>query len=324
MGLILKKFNNCFKEMRVRKESHLRVDKLKKIVTALLLVILVISAFAALAAPHAKAQTTQATILSYSWYTSQVTTQTLATYYGDLVVVGEVENTGTTPLSTVSIHGDAYNSSGLVYLGYADLIGVPELLPGQKAPFYMDFYPEESPCDTQAWVSSVTSVTLQLGAVVSTNQTQYSGLTIPTDSLSSYTSSGAYTVTGSIENDGDQTVGHVWVLVTYYNSSGTVIGMNCTNYLDPSGSLSPGNAVAFTAIPSDNTAQMSSQIANYALLVESDPTRAAPTPRRLEAKHTNTYPFIFHIASNIDSNKLTMDLRRSHRSQRLLLLSSSP
>lgn len=41
---------------------------MKKTVASVILVILVISAFAALSAPHAKAQTTEAVILSYKWY----------------------------------------------------------------------------------------------------------------------------------------------------------------------------------------------------------------------------------------------------------------
>ena len=209
--------------------------------------------FAALSTPHVKAQTTQVAILSYSWYTAPSTTE-IAQYAGDLIVVGEVENTGTTALSTVSVAGVAYNSTNdIVGSGQAELIGVPELLPGQKAPFYMDFLPQDSPTLDQSWVPSVTNVTLLTGAEVTTNQTIYQGLT--TSNLNNFVNSGTYTVTGTIDNSGDQTVGQVWALVTFYNSTGTVVSMNCTAYLDPSDtgySLSPGNAVTFSATTVDD------------------------------------------------------------------------
>ena len=63
------------------------------------------------------------------------------------------------------------------------------------------------------------------------NQTMYSGLTIPTASTSAIDSSGTYTVTGTVENTGDQTTGYVWVVATFYNASGTVVGLNYTDYL---------------------------------------------------------------------------------------------
>lgn len=256
---------------------------MKKIVTALVLVILVIGSFAALSAPRVKAQTTSAKVLSYSWYISPSNTQ-LAQYIGDIIAVGEVENTGTTALGTVSVAGLAYNSTdNAICSAYAALIGVPELLPGQKAPFYMDFFPQPGVSDITDpnWANSVTNVTVQLGAQVATNQTLYAGLTIPAGSVNNYINSGAYTVTGTVENSGDQTVGNVWVLVTYYNSAGTVVAMNCTDFLGTSGSLTPGNGETFTAVPTDNTAKLSSQITNYSMLVEYDPytgSSVTPTP----------------------------------------------
>jgi len=256
---------------------------LKRIVIALVLVILVIGSFAALSAPRVKAQTTSAKVLSYSWYISPSNTQ-LAQYVGDIIAVGEVENTGTTALGTVSVAGLAYNSTdNAICSAYAALIGVPELLPGQKAPFYMDFFPQPGVSDITDpnWANSVTNVTVQLGAQVATNQTLYTGLTIPAGSVNHYINSGAYTVTGTVENSGDQTVGNVWVLVTYYNSAGTVVAMNCTDFLGTAGSLTPGNGETFTAVPTDNTAKLSSQITNYSMLVEYDPytvSSATPTP----------------------------------------------
>lgn len=255
---------------------------MKKIVTVIILTILVLGSFAVLSAPHVKAQTSgQAEILSYSWYLAPSTTE-IAEFVGDVIVVGEVENTGTTPLGTVTVHGGAYNSSGLVCTGETGLIGVPELLPGQKAPFYLDIspYDEQEVLLPSDWSSTVNNVTVALGVALTTNQTEYTGLTAPADEIHGYVNSGTYTVTGTIENTGDQTVGEVWALVTYYNSSGAVVAMNCTEYADPSGStymLAPGNAVTFTATPMDDTTAMTSEIANYSVIVESSPYSAPST-----------------------------------------------
>ncbi|MGO8807682.1 MAG: FxLYD domain-containing protein [Candidatus Bathyarchaeia archaeon] len=263
---------------------------MKKTVASLVLFILVLGAFASLAAPHVKAQTTQATLgENYSWYVAP-SNAPIALSSGDLIVVGEVQNTGTVPLGTISISGVSYNSTSEnstteVCPAFCRLIGVPALLPGQKAPFYMDFSPLENGVELDSnWASSVTNVTLYLGAALNTTQTQYSDLTIPAGSVNHYDNSGTYTVTGQVQNNGTQTIGDVWVLVTYYNSAGTVVAMNCTDFLDPAGSnyaLSPGNSVTFTATPVDNNAQMSSEITSYSLLVESSPytgsTTAQPT-----------------------------------------------
>ena len=155
------------------------------------------------------------------------------------------------------------------------------MLPGQKAPFYLDFNPANSATGDQSWVPSVANVTVSVADAVDTTDTLYSGFTIPSGTVSAHLdSSGTYTVTGNVQNSGNQAVGNFWVVTTFYNASGTVIGLNYTNNL--STSLAPGNSVSFTATPADNTAQLSSEIANYSLLVQSLPatssTTSTPTP----------------------------------------------
>jgi hypothetical protein len=252
---------------------------LKKIVAILVISILVIGAFAAVSAPRVKAQETgKATIVSYSWYISQ--NQVTAAYAGDIVAVGEVQNTGNTTLGTISVYGIAYNSTGTALCTATADVYDQSLLSGQKAPFYMDFDPDFSSVSTEFlasnWASSVTNVTLFVGAQVPTNQTAYAGLT--TSGLNHLDNTGTYTITGTITNTGSQAVGEVWAVTTFYNASGTVVAINYTDYLDPSGSnylLSPGNGVTFTATPADNTAKMSSEITNYSILVESVPYAAS-------------------------------------------------
>jgi hypothetical protein len=42
--------------------------------------------------------------------------------------------------------------------------------------------------------------------------------------------------------------------------------------------MAPGSAVQFTATPSDNTAALSNQIANYSVLIQTVPVTSTPTP----------------------------------------------
>lgn len=264
---------------------------MKKIVTALVLVILVIGAFAALSAPRVKAQTTSAAILSYSWYISQA--QDPAAWVGDVIAVGEVQNTGTTTLGVISIEGAAYNSTGSALCTATASVYAQSLASGQKAPFYMDFNPEYSAISATTlasnWASSVTNVTLYMGAQLSTNQTAYAELT--TSNLNHYVNSGTYTVTGTITNTGSQKVGDVWAVTTFYDASGTVVAINYTDYLDLSGSLTPGNGVTFTATPADNTAALTNKIANFTILVESTApsgSSSTPTPTPIGSSSTPT------------------------------------
>jgi hypothetical protein len=229
--------------------------------------------------PHVKADSSEAQILNYSWYVAPATA-TLAQYIGDLIVVGEVQNVGTNTLTNVVIGAQAYNATG-------DLVGAAEfaayatyLSPGQKAPFYLDFAPDPTTDITtfdQNWASYVTNVTARVINVVDSSQTQYLGLTVPSGSVSVLNTTGTYTLTGTVQNTGNQATGRVWVITTFYNTSGTVVSFNYTNYI--SQSLLPGNSAMFTATPVDNTAQLSSSITAYSFLVQADPAPSAtPTP----------------------------------------------
>ena len=260
---------------------------MKKIITTVLLVVLIVAAFSILSAPHVKAQTSQAKILSYTWYTAPADT-VLAGYIGDLVAVGEIQNVDSNVINYVDITAFAYSSNGTVLnTGEGQAYG-NNLLPSQKAPFYIDFDPTSSVTGDNTYTPLVTNVTVEVTYVGDTNSTPYSGLTIPTGGSTSFLdNTGTYTVTGTIDNTGTQKVTDVFVVTTFYNASGSVLSFNYTNYLsDPLGSssLTPGDTMSFTATPTDNTAQLSSEIANYSLLIQSSPltpstsTPSPPTP----------------------------------------------
>ena len=263
---------------------------MKKIITVVIVVALILAAFNILSAPQVKAQTSEAKVLSYSWYVAPADT-TQAEYIGDLVAVGEVQNVGSNVLGYVLVNGFAYNSSGAIVDTASAPLFVVDMLPGQKAPFYLDFTPENSVTQDQSWVPSVTNVTVAVSYVNDTTQTMYSGLTIPTGSISASDSSGTYTVSGNVENTGDQTTGYVWVVATFYNASGTVVALNYTDYLDSStNTLASGNSVPFTATPMDNTAQLSSEIANYSLLVQSAPPIPTTSPSSTSSPGPSSSP----------------------------------
>ena len=276
--------------MRFQRNRLFEWANLKKPVTAVILVILVLGAFASLSLPHVKAQTTEAVVLSYTWYPAPANT-VLALYEGgfagDLVVVGEIQNTGTTTLGQVDIGGAAYNSSQVRLCSAEDPVLALPLPPGQKAPFYMDFNPVQSITRDDSWVPDVTNVTLKVVIANATNQTQYTGLT--TTNLSGFDNAGVYTVTGYVDNTGSQTPQTVWVATTFYNSAGKVIGLNYTSYLTPS--PSPGNSVAFTATPTDNSATLSNDVKSYSTLVLStSASSATPPPTSSPSATPNTSP----------------------------------
>lgn len=265
----------------------------KKIVV--MITILTLAAFGMFLNPSVKADSSQVKVLSYNWYVAPSHTS-LAVYIGDLVAVGEVQNVGSTVISYVYVKGVAYNSSGGVLNFKEHKVFGNNLLPGQKAPFYIDFTPENSVTEDLSWISSVSNVTVSVSYVSDTSEAQYSGLTIPTESVMSYIdSTGAFTVIGTVQNMGNEAIGDVWVCTTFYDVSGGVVGLNFTNFL--TNSIMPGGSAMFIATPTDNTAQLSSKIANYSLLVQSQPLATSPpspstspSPKASSTQNSSTNP----------------------------------
>lgn len=217
----------------------------------------------------AQAEVSDAKILSYSWYVAD--NNVLAAYSGDLVVVGEIQNVGTTNLGKTYVAGWAYINDTLVATTQHLVLG-NNLKPNQKAPFYLDFTPTSSETGDLTWVPYVTRVVAAVTYVYNTDLDMYQGLTATSDSS---TSGGTFTVTGTVKNEGNENIGDVRVITTFYNSSGTVVSVNYTSVL--SDSLAPGATVSFTAVPTDN--YPSDEIASHAILVQSTiPQETTPTP----------------------------------------------
>ena len=253
---------------------------MKKIIAAIFLGVLILAAFNVLSAPRVSAQTSQVKIVSYYTYETPLDT-VLAENAGDLVAVGEIQNVGSDVIGYVDVAGAAFNSTG----GVLNKNEVPadgyNLLPGQEAPFYIDFLPEASVTGDNTYISNVTKISVNVSYVSDTNSTPYTDLTVPTSTVSASDATGTFTVSGTVQNKGTQTVSNVVVITSFYNASGQIESFNITGYLTSNSggaSLPPGDFSSFTATPTDNTAALSREIANYSFLIQSSPfTTTTPT-----------------------------------------------
>ena len=119
----------------------------------------------------------------------------------------------------------------------------------------------------------MTSVFVDTGYIKTSTDEMYQDFTVTSDNS---TSSGIYSVIGSVKHTGTQTATGVRVITTFYNSSGTVVSANCTEVL--SSSLKSGSSVSFAAVPVDG---YSGEIDSYSILVQSTAniptTTATPT-----------------------------------------------
>ena len=224
-----------------------------------------------------RADSSEAKILSYSWYVAG-SNNVIASYPGDLVVVGEVQNVGTNILSYVDVGVTVFNSTGDLLASSGTTAFVNDLLAGQKAPFYIDLSVDSGSTGDLSWVPLATNITVWVSGAQDTTDSQYQGLSI-TSSSHSLDANGLYTVTGSVTNTGAQTSGPLWVVATFYNSSGTVVSVDYTNVLNQS--LVTGYSLPFTVAVADNNIAVSSQITSFSLLIQSQPlivTSPTPTP----------------------------------------------
>ncbi len=209
-------------------------------------------------------------VLSYSWYTSP--------YYGDLVVVGEVQNKGPNVVDYVFVRCIAYDVNGTAIAEGYNRAFANYLLPQQKAPFYIEINYDVNLTGDFSWVSSVNHIQFLVAIGNTTDVTQYQGLEVK-GSTAYINSTGMYTVTGVLQNTGSNTTGKYWVVGTFYNAAGTVVAVGGSEYLQPY-PLAPSDIASFTFTPFDSTTQMASQIANYSLLIQNTPpdTTATPSP----------------------------------------------
>jgi len=220
--------------------------------------------------PHVFSQTQNIKIVSYSYYTDS---------FGDLHVVGQVQNDGPNVVNPVILTGSIYSPGGVDQADSYTQVWVAYLAPQQEAPFYMPFpQPSNSPDGT--WYSlinagDISNVDVSVVQANATSSYQYPDLKITSSSatiISSGNYSGAYMVNGVIQNTGSQTATNITVVGAFYNSTGTVVGVGYTNYLTPA-TLAPSGTLSFQIAALDlNQSQVPSnlKITNYALLVQTE------------------------------------------------------
>ena len=250
---------------------------MKKILAIVIIAALVLAAFTVISG-NVKAQSSEVIVETYSQYVAP-STSTLALSPGDLIVVGELRNIGPSIVNNVTVQGTALSASGQTLAQTTSQAFTYYMVPGGKAPFYLDFYAQSSSTQDLSWVPSVSRVVITVTQVQNVNQLQYAGMNV--DYNMNYTDdSGLYVVRGTIVNNGSLVVDDPWVVTTFYDASGTVVGLNYTNFLTTT--LSPNGGVLFFATPADNNTEITSKIVNYSFQVDSltltNSTLTSPTP----------------------------------------------
>jgi hypothetical protein len=166
----------------------------------------------------------------------------------------------------VTVQGIAYTADGQAQAGSYTPAFVDHLSPQQKAPFYMDFNIYSSFSGNMSWVPLVSRVDVRVLRANETDSYQYPNLSFVshTSYIDMY---GAYNVVGILQNTGSESTGKVWVVGTFYNASGTVIGTGFSDYLTPE-YLPPNGTAQFTFSPLDLQSGQASQISSYSLLIQ--------------------------------------------------------
>jgi hypothetical protein len=227
-----------------------------------LILILSICSLCLIFIPNAHSQVSETQniqIGSHNWYINSL---------GNLVVVGEVQNIGSDVIDQVILTGTASTVDGSISTSFTGVY-VAQLLPQQKAPFDMGFQPPEG---SNGWYS-VGDISLNVAIANSTSSYQYPDLKITSSSAQVGTTgdyNGAYMVTGTIQNTGKQAATNLTVVGTFFNSTGAVVGVGYTNYLEPR-TLNPSESLDFQIAAFDlNQSDVPTRlkITSYSLLVQ--------------------------------------------------------
>ena len=206
-------------------------------------------------------------VLSYNWYINPASP--------DLVtVVGEVQNVGPNIIDNVGVVATFYASDGTPFAGDSGTSLTNQILPQQKAPFYI-IVPTYDSLTGFSWdPQSIDYLTILVYRAEPTESSQYQGLEISSHE-SSTDAYGTYMVTGVVKNTGTQSTTQATVVATFYNSTGSVVAVG-TSYLTPS-SIAPGSTASFTIYPLDYLA-VAGRVSSYSLLIQTQNTTPSATP----------------------------------------------
>jgi hypothetical protein len=269
---------------------------LRKLVISLLLVALMIASVGAISIQSSRGLPENVKVVNYSWYTYPV--QDVGS--GDLIVVGEVQNIGTTIIDHITLEGTAFTQDGPQGLTFTAL-RVSYLKPGEKAPFYLDFYSENSYSGNMLWETKVDHVEFRVAYAGDTTTEQFPGLVV-SESTATKIPGGPYMISGTVKNIGDQTSPNfIYTVATFYNSSGTVVAVNMTGAPVSIKALAPGESFKFESTPIAYNL-IGSEIANYSVVVQSENRDIPSTSPSSPSPTSSTSQTPINSATNSPSN----------------------
>lgn len=180
---------------------------MKKTLTCLLILLTVTATLTLTLTPQTQAATPNAKILpNYTIYTDNL---------GYLVVVGEVQNIGTSVLRNIGVSASLTEADGTYDTGATYAWG-DYILPGQKAPFNLEIQSQGSSYSPWAGITAA-DVILTVTVAPETTQYQYQGVQVQSQRDTSK-SNGEFWVTAEVKNSGAETAANVIAIATFYNS----------------------------------------------------------------------------------------------------------
>jgi len=231
-----------------------------------LLVLLAVLSFSLNIVPCVLSQPENVRIVSYDYYFDS---------YDFFVVVGEVQNVGSSVIDTVVLVVEAYAPDGSIQIRYYVSPSVKYLLPQQKAPFYMDVYYDVMP-QPEVGIGSVDFIIAEANV---TDSYQYQNLEVK-DASSIVTAEGVYWASGTVQNTGTQTSRDIQVFGTFYNAAGSVVATGYSGILSPA-SLGPSGTASFKvgALDFNQTwVPSSDKISSFSLLIQAKEPILTGTP----------------------------------------------
>ena len=215
-------------------------------------------------APKVAAQADSLKVLNYSYHID---------YQNNILIVyGEVQNIGSTPLSKTLMGGSVLASDGTVLSSGQGQAYCQILVPGQKVPFEIDFNAPKSSADGTWFTASISKIEISGASATQTNQYPYPDLKITGDHSyidTTVNASGTYWVTGTIQNTGNQIASNIWVVATFYNSSGATVSAGWASKINSLAPSAPPTTFLVGAFDI-NMSQVSAnqKITSYALSIQ--------------------------------------------------------
>ncbi len=207
---------------------------LKKALTGLAIILLISTLCLILTPQNVSCKTQDIKVVSYNYIIDNL---------GVLDVPGEIQNIGTDTIESVIVKGTVYGADGTEKASGSVQAWISHMAPGQKAPFMLEF---NQPANSDWYTSGISKIAIDISEAEAVNSHLYPDLTVTSSATVSTSGDdkGAYWVSGNIKNVGSQTVSKLVVSATFYNSSGHVVSVGLTDYLEPE-SLGPDSSVSF-------------------------------------------------------------------------------